>query len=70
MVNQKLTIIVSHFYFTENFFLNDPELEDKTPNYYKSHKEKYENSIRKAVVVCKKIKQLQEQGKDGVENYM
>lgn len=54
----------------EDFFLNDPELQDKTPYFFKSHTEKYEDSIRKAVVICKKIKQLQEQGKDGVENYM
>lgn len=54
----------------EEFFLNDPELNDKTPYYFKSHKEKYEDSIRKAVVICKKIAQLQEQGKDGVDNYM
>ncbi|XP_063700828.1 probable peroxisomal acyl-coenzyme A oxidase 1 [Culicoides brevitarsis] len=54
----------------EQFFLNDPELNDKVPYYFKSHTEKYEESVRKAVVICRKIKELQDQGKDGVDNYM
>lgn len=59
-----------YLFIVEAFFLNDPELNDKTPYYFKSHTEKYEESVRKAVVICKKIKQLQDQGKDGVDNYM
>ncbi|CAO1335553.1 unnamed protein product [Diamesa hyperborea] len=56
--------------FLENYFLSDPELEDKTPDSYLSHKEQYEGAIRKATIIFKKIRNLQEQGKDGVENYM
>jgi acyl-CoA oxidase len=37
---------------------------------YLSHKEKYEEAIRKATLVFKKITKLQEQGRDGVEIYM
>lgn len=55
---------------SENFFLNDPELEDDIPPAYLSHKELYEYAIRKATIIFRKIRQLQEEGKDGVDNYM
>lgn len=58
------------FIFAENFFLNDPELQDEIPPAYLSHKELYEYGIRKATIVFKKIRQLQDEGKDGVDNYM
>ncbi|XP_055310444.1 probable peroxisomal acyl-coenzyme A oxidase 1 [Sitodiplosis mosellana] len=54
----------------EDFFLNDPELQDETPPSYLSHKELYEYAIRKSTIVFRKIKQLQEEGKDGVDNYL
>lgn len=56
--------------FTENFFLSDPELKDKVPQSYLSHKEKYEEAIRKSTLVFKKIRKLQEEGRDGVDIYM
>ncbi|KAL7046205.1 hypothetical protein ACKWTF_002509 [Chironomus riparius] len=56
--------------FLENFFLSDPELEDKVPTSYLSHKEKYENAVRKAVLVVNKIKELQADGRGGVDIYM
>lgn len=59
-----------YLFILENYFLSDPELEDKTPDSYLSHKEQYEGAIRKATIIFKKIRNLQEQGKDGVENYM
>lgn len=55
---------------TENFFLDDPELQDEIPMSYLSHKEMYEETIRKATVVFRKIRQLQLEGKDGVDNYL
>lgn len=58
------------FCFVEQFFLNDPELADETPTAYLSHKELYEYAIRKATVIFRKIRTLQEEGKDGVDNYM
>lgn len=54
----------------EDFFLNDPELQDEIPPSYLSHKELYEYAIRKSTIVFKKIRQLQNEGKDGVDNYM
>lgn len=54
----------------ENYFLNDPELQDDIPVAYLSHKELYEYAIRKATVIFKKIRKLQDEGKDGVDNYM
>lgn len=57
-------------YFTENFFLNDPELHDEIPLSYLSHKELYEASIRKAIIIFRKIRELQMEGKDGVDNYL
>ncbi|CRK95525.1 CLUMA_CG008994, isoform A [Clunio marinus] len=56
--------------FLENFFLSDPELQDKVSISYLSHKEKYEEAIRKSTLVFKKIRDLQAQGRDGVEIYM
>lgn len=55
---------------SETFFLNDPELQDEIPLSYLSHKEVYETSIRKATLIFKKVQQLQQQGMDGVDNYL
>lgn len=54
----------------EDYFLSDPEFEDEVPSAYLSHKEMYENAIRKATIVFRKIRKLQEEGKDGVDNYL
>lgn len=43
---------------------------DETPISYLSHKEKYESAVRKVVLVLKKIKELQAQGRAGVDIYM
>ncbi|XP_074109403.1 acyl-coenzyme A oxidase 1 [Cotesia typhae] len=53
----------------EKYFLSDPELKDKIPNSYKSHKELYEDAIRKGCVVLRKVKQLQDQGKGEIDLY-
>lgn len=55
---------------TEQFFLEDPELQDEVPPAYLSHKELYEYGIRKATIIFRKIRQLQDEGKDGVDNYL
>lgn len=57
------------FIFTENFFLNDPELKEDIPTSFLSHKELYEDSIRKATILFKKMRDLREQS-GGVDNYM
>lgn len=54
----------------ENFFLSDPELQDNVAVSYMSHKEKYEEAIRKSTLVFRKIRDLQAQGRDGVGIYM
>ncbi|PSN29864.1 putative peroxisomal acyl-coenzyme A oxidase 1 [Blattella germanica] len=41
----------------ENLFFSDPELEDKVPLDFLSHKEKYEETIRKATYIYRKIKE-------------
>ncbi|XP_008552006.1 probable peroxisomal acyl-coenzyme A oxidase 1 [Microplitis demolitor] len=53
----------------EEYFLSDPELKDKIPNSYCSHKELYEDAIRKGCILLRKIKYLQEQGKGEIEMY-
>lgn len=58
------------FVFVENFFLSDPALKDSVPISYLSHKEKYEEAIRKSTLVFKKIRDLQAEGRDGVDIYM
>ncbi|CAK9795593.1 Probable peroxisomal acyl-coenzyme A oxidase 1 [Anthophora plagiata] len=50
----------------EQFFLSDPELKDKIPIKYKSHKEVYENAVRKACKTIEKIRELQQLGKGGI----
>ncbi|KAL3289791.1 hypothetical protein HHI36_023183 [Cryptolaemus montrouzieri] len=53
----------------EKFFLEDPELKSKVPMEYLSHKEKYEENVRKACVIFRKVQELQNEGKAGMENY-
>lgn len=53
--------------FLENYFLNDPEIQNNVDMSYLSHKEKYEEAIRRTTVVMKKIKKLQSEGQDGPE---
>ncbi|XP_044765902.1 probable peroxisomal acyl-coenzyme A oxidase 1 [Coccinella septempunctata] len=53
----------------EQFFLEDPELKSKVPMEYLSHKEKYEENVRKACVIFRKVQELQNAGKAGMENY-
>lgn len=42
----------------EREFLLDPELKSKVPNEYLSHKEKYEEAVRKACVMVKKLEKM------------
>ncbi|CAH0562110.1 unnamed protein product [Brassicogethes aeneus] len=53
----------------EHFFLDDPELRSKIPSEYLSHKEKYEEAIRKSCILFRKVQELQEAGKGGMDNY-
>ncbi|XP_054268638.1 probable peroxisomal acyl-coenzyme A oxidase 1 isoform X2 [Macrosteles quadrilineatus] len=43
----------------EDFFLNDPELKDKVPSEYLSHKEKYQEAVRKSCILFRKIDEWQ-----------
>lgn len=58
-----------NFLFTENFFLNDPELKSSDPVEYMSHKEKYESAMRKACTLFSKVQELQSQGRGGMDNF-
>nr|XP_033341565.1 probable peroxisomal acyl-coenzyme A oxidase 1 [Megalopta genalis] len=51
----------------EQFFLDDPELQDDVPVKYKSHKEVYENGVRKACKVLQKVRTLQEEGRGDMD---
>lgn len=59
----------SHRISAEDFFLNDPELQDEIPSTYLSHKELHEYAMRKAVIISRKLKQLQAEGKVGINDY-
>lgn len=50
-------------------FLEDPELKDDLPISYMSHKELYEHSVRKAVRIAEKIRELRNNGEDNVDTY-
>lgn len=43
---------------------------DEVPSVYLSHKEKYELAIKKACLLFKMIRRLQEEENAGMENYM
>lgn len=53
----------------EQYFLEDPELKTTVPISYLSHKEKYEESIKKACILFTKVQDLQRQGKGGMDNF-
>ena len=53
----------------EKVFFSDPDLIDKVPNEFLSHKDKYEEAVRKAGILFKKLKQLENESSAGVENY-
>lgn len=55
-------------YMAEKNFLNDPELQDEIPNEYLSHKEMYENAIRKSTIILRKIRKLKGEGMGGIDN--
>ncbi|KAJ9577675.1 hypothetical protein L9F63_005755, partial [Diploptera punctata] len=46
------------------YFLSDPELMDSIPQAYLSHKEKYEQAVRKACWLFKKVTLLRDKGGD------
>lgn len=50
-------------------FLEDPELKDEVPMCYFSHKEQYEESVRKSVQIAQKIRELRSNGEDSVDTY-
>lgn len=58
------------FKFVEKFLLNDPDFEDEVPVAYLSHKELYENEIRKTILLFRKARQMQEEGKYGAYDYL
>lgn len=43
---------------------------DEVPSDYLSHKEKYELAIKKACMLFKMMRRLQEEDNAGMENYM
>lgn len=51
----------------EKFFLTDPELKETVPVEYLSHKERYEEAVRKSCLMFKKIKEMQNRGDGGIE---
>lgn len=55
-------------YSPENEFIKDPELQTMDMSYL-SHKEKYEEAIRRATLVLTKIKKLQSEGLGGKDLY-
>lgn len=53
----------------EEFFLNDPELHDEVPPAYLSHKEVYEYAVRRSVIISRKLRELQADGKVGLDDF-
>lgn len=53
----------------ENYLASDPELQNLAEMSYMSHKEKYEEALRRTAIVLRKIKKLQSEGRGGDELY-
>ncbi|XP_050519552.1 probable peroxisomal acyl-coenzyme A oxidase 1 [Diabrotica virgifera virgifera] len=53
----------------ESFFLDDPSLRSKVPLEYLSHKEKYEEAVRQSCLLFRKVQELQNEGKGGMDNF-
>lgn len=51
----------------ENLILSDPELKVDVDMSYMSHKEKYEEGVRRATITLNKLKKLQEEGFGGTD---
>lgn len=51
----------------ENYFLSDPELQSDVDTSYLSHKEKYEEAVRRVTIILRKIEKLQSEGR-GIED--
>lgn len=69
LCEHKILIIMPCSCFAEKLFLEDPELKDDLPLSYMSHREIYENSVRKAVLIAKKLRDLRDIGELSVDTY-
>lgn len=65
VINKISNYLITHIPI-DKFFLEDPELDEKVPLMYLSHKEVYEHSIKKLAKFLKKIKEYQ--GNDLIDN--
>ena len=65
-----MILIIFLLFFVERLFLDDPELQDDIPPRFKSHKEIYEDAIRKGCHVIKKVRELQESGKGDMDMFV
>lgn len=50
--------VLPFFFLSENYFFSDPDINDPIPTDFLSHKEKYEQAVRKACIVYKKSREL------------
>ena len=58
LVFQFSSQIYINFYFSEDWFLKDPRFQEVIPSEYLSHKEKYEEAVRKACLIFKKLEEM------------
>ncbi|XP_063394821.1 probable peroxisomal acyl-coenzyme A oxidase 1 isoform X1 [Cydia fagiglandana] len=55
--------------YREKIMLSERELSEGVAEEYLGHKERYENSIRKSVILFKLVRRLQEEGRSNITNY-
>ena len=65
LLGSKVSDIFSNGLSTEEFFLSDEKLKDVVPSIYLSHKERYEEAIRKSCLLVRKIKEWEEMTNNG-----
>ncbi|XP_073957081.1 acyl-coenzyme A oxidase 1-like [Choristoneura fumiferana] len=55
--------------YREEIMLGEKELTEGVPEEYLSHKERYDDGIRKSVIVFGLVRRLQEEGRSNITNY-
>lgn len=61
-----IVFIIGVSFLSENYFFSDPELNDPIPIDFLSHKEQYEQTVRKACIAYRKSHELQKD-KEGTD---
>ena len=64
-------VLITPIFVVETFLANDPDFHNETPIHFLSHKELYEETIRQATAIFRKVRKFHEdRGNGDPSNYM